>query len=444
MNRPSSIDKPWYRALFTWNEGAGNAAADEYCATANEQRTYALQLETDLSGCRAALADARAERDAANKAQLDAQAATVAAHAEAVTARSFEAAQQKRADDLAALNEDHVRTVTKLTGELAKAEARRGQLDVQLAGCGAAAKGYGDDVKPGDYGHSFSFQCVVECRERAEQFRARLDAAVALLKEMPGQIRLLPVDDPHATDLRSWAREIEKFLSALDKPAGGEARTTCAKDGCNRPTHDDGAFCNDHDGQHVSAQADAAKQEPPKFHHKPDCKCIAKLYPSGACKWFNEGWWAGFGYPRPEPGPLPSPQAEAESLRAQASHAESHHDRAKAADLRGKAMVAEIQAEVKAEEHGCGPLGPCDFHPPVRDPEPFTEAPVSATDVPHVRRPLLEKELRVLLNRHCEENASNTPDFLLAQYVLAALDAANNLINEREYWHGRATKAVKP
>lgn len=42
-----------------------------------------------------------------------------------------------------------------------------------------------------------------------------------------------------------------------------------------------------------------------------------------------------------------------------------------------------------------------------------------------------------LLNGHSRENASNTPDFILAQYLLACLAAWNTGVQQRETWYGR-------
>lgn len=52
-------------------------------------------------------------------------------------------------------------------------------------------------------------------------------------------------------------------------------------------------------------------------------------------------------------------------------------------------------------------------------------------------RPTFEKELEILINRHCVENASNTPDFILAQYMKACLLAFETATQQRETWHGR-------
>lgn len=48
-----------------------------------------------------------------------------------------------------------------------------------------------------------------------------------------------------------------------------------------------------------------------------------------------------------------------------------------------------------------------------------------------------EKELTELINRYSKENESNTPDFILAKYMNAALENINAIINDREKWYGR-------
>lgn len=49
----------------------------------------------------------------------------------------------------------------------------------------------------------------------------------------------------------------------------------------------------------------------------------------------------------------------------------------------------------------------------------------------------LEYKLASLLNSVCAENDSNTPDFILAQYLLGCLAAFNTAVQQREAWHGR-------
>lgn len=46
------------------------------------------------------------------------------------------------------------------------------------------------------------------------------------------------------------------------------------------------------------------------------------------------------------------------------------------------------------------------------------------------------QELRSLLNRHSQENKSNTPDFILATYLLWCMTAFNQAVNDRDAWYG--------
>ena len=55
-----------------------------------------------------------------------------------------------------------------------------------------------------------------------------------------------------------------------------------------------------------------------------------------------------------------------------------------------------------------------------------------------------QKELAALLNSHSQENASNTPDFMLAQFLIACLKAWNETTIAREAWYGRAPVHIKP
>ncbi len=48
-----------------------------------------------------------------------------------------------------------------------------------------------------------------------------------------------------------------------------------------------------------------------------------------------------------------------------------------------------------------------------------------------------EKELESLLNRFSQENDSNTPDFILARYLVNCLFAWKEGITQREKWYGR-------
>lgn len=58
------------------------------------------------------------------------------------------------------------------------------------------------------------------------------------------------------------------------------------------------------------------------------------------------------------------------------------------------------------------------------------------SNTPEEKLPL-EKAIERLCNCYCLENESNTPDFILAEYIIAALQAYNRAVNAREKWYGR-------
>jgi hypothetical protein len=53
-----------------------------------------------------------------------------------------------------------------------------------------------------------------------------------------------------------------------------------------------------------------------------------------------------------------------------------------------------------------------------------------------------KKELESLINRYSRENGSNTPDFILAHYLINCLDVFNRSVSMREKWYGRLDKSV--
>lgn len=55
-----------------------------------------------------------------------------------------------------------------------------------------------------------------------------------------------------------------------------------------------------------------------------------------------------------------------------------------------------------------------------------------------------QKELTELINSHCLENESDSPDFILAEYMLDTLDAYNDAVKKREAWYGRKTVMDSP
>lgn len=55
----------------------------------------------------------------------------------------------------------------------------------------------------------------------------------------------------------------------------------------------------------------------------------------------------------------------------------------------------------------------------------------------------LESEVTDLLNRHSAENASDTPDFVLAEFLLRCLTAFDLATVKRDSWYGRDPKSAR-
>lgn len=54
------------------------------------------------------------------------------------------------------------------------------------------------------------------------------------------------------------------------------------------------------------------------------------------------------------------------------------------------------------------------------------------------------EELQQLINRNSAENGSNTPDFILAQFLDDSLLAFDHAVNARENWYGHNASPVDP
>lgn len=54
-----------------------------------------------------------------------------------------------------------------------------------------------------------------------------------------------------------------------------------------------------------------------------------------------------------------------------------------------------------------------------------------------------ETELTSLINRYSKENGSDTPDFILADYLEVCLENFNRTIRSRETWYGRHPKIIE-
>ena len=51
------------------------------------------------------------------------------------------------------------------------------------------------------------------------------------------------------------------------------------------------------------------------------------------------------------------------------------------------------------------------------------------------RKNAFRTELTALINRYSMENGSDTPDFILEQYLIRCLEAFNEAIRRREQWY---------
>lgn len=49
---------------------------------------------------------------------------------------------------------------------------------------------------------------------------------------------------------------------------------------------------------------------------------------------------------------------------------------------------------------------------------------------------MLREDIEEAINRNSAENGSDTPDFILAEYLLACLGAFDHAVNKRELWFG--------
>jgi hypothetical protein len=54
---------------------------------------------------------------------------------------------------------------------------------------------------------------------------------------------------------------------------------------------------------------------------------------------------------------------------------------------------------------------------------------------------LFRNELERLINCHSVENGSNTPDFMLADYLMRCLENYEQTIDAREKWYGRPNES---
>ena len=53
-----------------------------------------------------------------------------------------------------------------------------------------------------------------------------------------------------------------------------------------------------------------------------------------------------------------------------------------------------------------------------------------------IREEIFKKEVQASINRLCLESVSNTPDWILAEYLLNCLKSFNFAVNARDKWYG--------
>ena len=53
-------------------------------------------------------------------------------------------------------------------------------------------------------------------------------------------------------------------------------------------------------------------------------------------------------------------------------------------------------------------------------------------------------EISTAINRNCAENGSNTPDYILAEFLKNCLNAFDKAVRARERWYGRSNKPFPP
>ena len=58
--------------------------------------------------------------------------------------------------------------------------------------------------------------------------------------------------------------------------------------------------------------------------------------------------------------------------------------------------------------------------------------------------PTFRNELERLINQFSKENGSDTPDFLLADYLCGCLLVYDQTVTAREEWYGRSKRRPEP
>ena len=71
----------------------------------------------------------------------------------------------------------------------------------------------------------------------------------------------------------------------------------------------------------------------------------------------------------------------------------------------------------------------------IEDPDLKTDIEPIEEDAQLYKESEFEKELEILINRYSQENGSNTPDWILAEYMKRSLATFNTIVNKRDKWY---------
>jgi hypothetical protein len=137
--------------------------------------------------------------------------------------------------------------------------------------------------------------------------------------------------------------------------------------------------------------------------------------------------WEPQGPPPGTPAPSPSGVVGASSADALAQHIAQHPRQVfqpvpqYSPAMEQAAHMAEVMGYPQAQ--------------PQSQPIPSTLGAVYEEYVGNGQSPSLWDEIQAVLNRHSRENMSQTPDFILAQFLASALEAYEQAVNSRDSWY---------
>jgi len=56
---------------------------------------------------------------------------------------------------------------------------------------------------------------------------------------------------------------------------------------------------------------------------------------------------------------------------------------------------------------------------------------------------MFRAELEVIINKYSMENSSDTPDWIIADYLVSCLDSFNQSVGAREKWYDREPEEIR-